>query len=107
MLFRASEWTLTQALPGLGTANPFQSDEGAHHEQAASGATLPDEVVWTSVPLPEVAERPNIPRLLQKAEALTEVVRQRLREGHISNDLQQALYHDLARFVLYFRYRER
>jgi transcriptional regulator with AAA-type ATPase domain len=105
MLFEASEAVFAQSIADLALANPFDPHEVARHEQLALGVDLPAETKKRMLPPRSVAERPNVPELLRRAEALAEVVRDRARceEG---SDAERVLYRDLVLFVLYFRYRD-
>lgn len=111
MLFRESERVFAQVLSQRAYVNPFHLHEVAQYEQAALAIDLPDEVKKKNVPLRQLAypppggsERPNIPILLQRAEALLEVCRERLTTGIAISDHDRPLYQDLVLFVLYFRY---
>jgi transcriptional regulator with AAA-type ATPase domain len=106
-MLRPSEQAFAQAVAELAVVNPFQQELVARHENRALSIDLPPEVKNKTVPLRAVQERPNISRVVRKAEALADVVRNRLDVEGFSNEEEGRLYEELVLFVLYFRFRDR
>lgn len=104
MLFATSERVFAQAIVDLRFSNPFDDAENKRHEEKAFSVDLPNDVKNRFGPLPTIKWREHYPELLQRSEALAEVVRERVRAGQ-GNVKERDLYQELVLFVVYYRYR--
>lgn len=100
-MFTPAERAFARTVAKLAVANPFETEKVAGIEQSAAAVDVGDESALKR----HLPERPHLAPLLARTEALVEKARHRLRSAADSNgDL--ALYQDLYRWVLYFRYRD-
>ncbi len=103
-LIAPGERAFLEAISKLAYCNPFVPERIEHERQALGDAFVEAPLVWSLQP-DDDRERPNIVRLLERAEPVAETMRQRLAAGGRWRREDLQLYEDLVLYVLYQRYR--
>ncbi len=103
-LIASSERGFLEAISKLAYCNPFLPERIEHERQALGDAFVEAPLVWSLQPDDE-RERPNLLRLVERAEPAADALRERLAAGGKFRGEDLQLYEDLALYVLYQRYR--
>jgi transcriptional regulator with AAA-type ATPase domain len=103
MLFAtAAETALATAISKLAYCNPFLPERIECERAVLGDQFVNSDIVW-SVGKDAEGNRPNIPRLAEKVENLTVLLRQRLLQGVRTTEREHRLYEDLVAYLLYYR----
>ena len=105
-LLSDAERDFATAVSHLAYGNPFLPERIDWERRALGEEHLPFDSVWHSRHDLR-GENPNEVRIAERSAALAEALRERLARGGRGTAEETDLYHDLAVYLLYYRYQAR
>ncbi len=103
-LLTGCEAEFSNSVANITYSNPFLPERIAFEQEALGDEFDEDDTVWSLKSDSQAEERPNVRRVLQRAQALADAVRQRLAEGKRGSDDEYRRYEGLLTYLFYRRY---